>query len=353
MSPRALDGIKVVEFEGLGPAPTCAMLLADFGAEVLRVSRPGYEAWADPVTGRGKGVFAADLKDPVQLAEVRAAIALADVLIEPYRPGVMERLGLGPSDVEASNPGLIYVRMTGWGQTGPLSQRAGHDINYIALSGALEGIGRPGEVPTPPLNLIGDMGAGAAICAFGICAALLERVRSGRGQVIDASIADGTAALMAMFHGMNIPLTRQDSPLGGSQPWYDCYVCADGRHVAVGALEPQFWAILVDAIGLAEHLRDRQRAEPDTIRAAMAAIFATRTRDEWAEQLMPLDACVTPVLSIDEAREHPYAQHRSMYDQRNGVSHPAPAPRLSRSPAAISADRDGSAMLKRWASTGR
>ncbi|APR51055.1 CoA transferase [Sphingomonas koreensis] len=352
MTTRPLDGIRVVEFEGLGPGPTCGMILADFGAEVVRISRPDYAQWADPVTSRGKGLLAVDLKDPAGMTQVREAIGLADVLIDPFRPGVMERLGLSPDDLLQSRARLIYARLTGWGQTGPLSQRAGHDINYLALSGALEGIGRPGEVPTPPLNLIGDMGGGAALAAFGICAALFERERSGLGQVIDAAILDGTSMLMAMFHGMQIPLTRQDSPLGGSQPWYDCYACSDGRHIAIGALEPQFWDNLTEAIELPQQLRDRQRVPADVIRGALTAIFATRTRDDWDNRLSQLDACATPVLSVDEAMAHAQALDRNRYCERGGIAQPSPAPRLSRTPAAPSGERDGWATVERWRTAG-
>lgn len=341
-----LAGIRVLEMEGIGPAPTCGMLLADFGAEVLRVSRPGYERYADPVTGRGKGVLSADIKSPEGLAAIREALALADVLIEPYRPGVMERLGLGPDEVAAINPRLIYARLTGWGQTGPLAARAGHDIGYIAVTGVLEGIGRPGEAPTPPLNLIGDMGGGAAMAAFGICAALIERGRSGEGQAIDAAILDGTAALSAMFFGMQVPAGRGDSLLGGALPWYDSYACADGRHIAVGALEPQFWNALVDAMGLPAHFKDR--ADAGEIRTALSATFLTRSRDEWAALLEPLDACVAPILSFAEASGHPHAVARELYVERDGVTQPAPAPRLSRTPARIGDAVAGSAMLARW-----
>lgn len=341
-----LGGIRVLEMEGIGPAPTCGMLLADFGAEVLRVSRPGYERYADPVTGRGKGVLSADMKSAEGLAAIREALALADVLIEPYRPGVMERLGLGPDVVAAINPRLIYARLTGWGQSGPLAARAGHDINYIAITGVLEGIGRPGEPPTPPLNLIGDMGGGAAMAAFGICAALIERERSGKGQVIDAAILDGTAALSAMFHGMKVAAGRDNSMLGGAMPFYESYACADGRHIAVGAIEPQFWAAVVDALKLPAHFKDRSDA--GEIRAALTAKFLTRTRDEWAALLEPLDACVAPVLSFGEAAGHPHAVVRELYVERDGVTHPAPAPRLSRTPARIGDAVAGSDMLARW-----
>ncbi|MES2444036.1 MAG: CaiB/BaiF CoA-transferase family protein [Pseudomonadota bacterium] len=352
MTDLPLHGVRVLEMEGIGPAPTCGMLLADFGAEVLRVSRPGYERYADPVTGRGKAVLPADLKTPEGLAAIREAMALADVLIEPYRPGVMERLGLGPDEAAVLNPRLVYVRMTGWGQTGPLAARAGHDITYIAITGALEGVGRPGEAPTPPLNLIGDMGGGAAMAAFGICAALLERARSGRGQVIDAAILDGTAALTAMFHGMKVPATRDNSLLGGAPPFYDSYVCADGRHVAVGALEPQFWAALVDGMGLDAGLKDRGAVAPDAIRAALAAAFLTRTRDEWAALLEPLDACVAPILSFAEAAGHPHAVARALYVERDGVTHPAPAPRLMRTPGRIGDGEAGADLLARWRGDG-
>lgn len=348
MGNSPLYKVRVVEMEGLGPAPTCGMLLADFGAEVLRVSRPGYEAYQDPVTCRGKAVLTADLKCPDGIAMVREAILSADILLEPFRPGVMERLGLGPDEICVANPGLIYVRMTGWGQTGPLASRAGHDINYIALAGALEGIGRPGEAPTPPLNLIGDMGGGAAMAAFGICAALFERTRSGKGQVIDAAILDGTAALMGMFHGMKIPVSRESSALGGGQACYDSYVCADGRHIAVGALELHFWAALVDALELPARFRERDAVPQDEVREALAARFLTRTRDEWAALLEPTDACATPVLSLDESAAHPHAIARGLYVERDGVRHPAPAPRLMRTPGRIGEARDGAALLAAW-----
>jgi alpha-methylacyl-CoA racemase len=343
-----LAGRRVVELEGIGPGPTCGMLLADFGAEVLRVSRPGYESYADPVTSRGKALLSADLKSGEGAALVGEALAVADVLIDPFRPGVMERLSLGPEPILAANPRLVYARLTGWGQDGPLAERAGHDINYIGLAGALEGIGRPGERPTPPLNLIGDMGAGAALAAFGICAALLERERSGLGQVIDAAIFDGTAALMAMFRGMNLPATRQDSPLGGSWPWYDSYTCSDGRHIAVGALEPHFWDALLRCLGLPDRYRDRAAVAPGEIREALERIFLTRSRDEWASLLAPLDACASPILSLDEAVHHPHALARGLHVDRDGVTHPAPAPRLSRSPARIGESEPGEAMLARW-----
>ncbi len=348
MSNLPFHKIRVVEMEGLGPGPTCGMLFADFGAEVLRVSRPGYEAYQDPVTRRGKAALTVDLKRADGIAMVREAILSADILLEPFRPGVMERLGLGPDAMCALNPGLIYVRMTGWGQTGPLASRAGHDINYIALAGALEGVGRPGEAPTPPLNLIGDMGGGAAMAAFGICAALFERTRSGKGQVIDAAILDGTAALMAMFHGMKLPASRADSALGGGQACYDSYVCADGRHFAVGALEPHFWATLVDLLELPARFKERGAVPQDEVRAVLAARFRTRTRDEWAALLEPTDACATPVLSLDESAAHPHAVARGLYLDRDGVRHPAPAPRLMRTPGRIGEERDGEALLAAW-----
>lgn len=349
MGARPLDGVRVVELEGIGPGPTCGMLLADFGAEVLRVARPGYEGYADPVTGRGKATLSANMKTPEGAAAVRGAIAAADVLIDPFRPGVLERLGLGPEVMLAANPRLIFVRLTGWGQEGPLAQRAGHDITYIALTGALEGIGRPGEPPTPPLNLIGDMGGGAAMAAFGICAALVERSRSGRGQVIDAAILDGTAALMAMFHGMPVPAGRDNSLLGGAQPFYDSYACADGRHVAVGALEQPFWETLVAALELPERFRNRGAVPPAELRAALAERFATRSRDDWAALLEPLDACVAPILSVREAPDHPHAIARGLFVEHQGRRQPAPAPRLSRTPARIGTiEGDGAAMLDRW-----
>ena len=347
MIARPLSGIRVIEFEGLGPAPACGMLLADFGAEVLRIARPDYGLYDDPVTTRGKGLLALDIKSAEGLACVREAVGLADIVIEPFRPGVMERHGLGPDILCAVHPRLIYLRMTGWGQSGPLAARAGHDINYIALSGALEGIGRPGEVPAPPLNLIGDMGGGAALAAFAICAALIERQRSGLGQVIDAAILDGTAALMGMFHGLSIPVDRDNSVLGGAQPCYDCYVCADGRHIAVGALEQSFWNVLVDTLGLDGRFKDRTATAAE-LRTVLADAFARRTRDDWAAIFEPLDACVTPVLSLAEATTHPHALARGLYTERDGTIHPMPAPRLSRTPARIEPRVGGDDLLAAW-----
>lgn len=347
MTARPLSGIRVIEFEGLGPAPTCAMLLADFGAEVLRIARPGYALFEDPVTSRGKGLLALDMKSDAGLACVRDAVALADVVIEPFRPGVMERYGLGPDSMCAAHPSLIYLRMTGWGQDGPLAARAGHDINYIALSGALEGIGRPGEVPCPPLNLIGDMGGGAAMAAFAVCAALIERQRSGLGQVIDAAILDGTNALMGMFRGLALPVDRHNSVLGGAQPSYNCYACADGRHVAVGALEQPFWDILIDTLGLNSRFKDRV-ATAAQLATVLADAFALRTRDDWAAIFEPLDACVTPVLSLAEATTHHHALERGLFTERDGIIHPMPAPRFSRTPARIEPSMDGKDMLAAW-----
>jgi len=329
-----LDAVRVVEFAGIGPAPFCAMLLADLGADVVRIDRAG-EAATDPVTSRGKTSLVLDLKSPAGAARALAAMDRADVLIEGFRPGVMERLGLGPDVALARNPRLIYGRMTGWGQTGPLAHAAGHDLAYIALTGALAAIGPANAPPPPPLNLIGDFGGGALYLALGIAAALFERERSGRGQVIDAAIVDGTASLMAIFSGLTatgrLSLDRERSLLGGAAPNYRCYECADGRYVAVAPLEPKFFAVLYERLGVVPP-RD---ASWDAEAQALARVFKRKTRDEWAALLEGTDACVAPVLALDEAPAHPHMHAREVYCDAGGVVQPAPAPRFSRTPGAV------------------
>jgi alpha-methylacyl-CoA racemase len=337
-----LAGVRVLELAGIGPGPFAGMLLADMGAEVSRVERP---AGASPFPGvdprldvlrRGRRFVTADLKTPEGLERVRALADAADVLIDPFRPGTTERLGLGPDELCARNPRLIYGRITGWGQTGPWAHAAGHDLNYIALAGALGAMGRRDSPPPPPLNLVADFGGGGMLLAFGVAAALVERERSGRGQVVDAAMVDGVALQLAMllsFRAMGgWSDERESNALDGGAPWYDSYATADGKHVAVGAIEPQFYADLLARLGLdpAEWPQHDRRCWP-RLRAALARTFAARTRDEWAEALAGTDACVTPVLSVEEAAAHPQNAARGVYRTVDGVLQPAPAPRFSRS----------------------
>lgn len=335
-----LTGMKVIEMAGIGPGPFCAMVLADLGADVVRVARA--DATLDPcdVLSRSRTVLNLDLRDPQAVQEVLALVAQADVLIEGFRPGVMERLGLGPDVCLARQPRLVYGRMTGWGQHGPLSHAAGHDINYIAISGALHAIGREGEAPVPPLNYVGDFGGGAMLLAVGILAALHETRRSGQGQVVDAAMTDGAALLSAMMYGFKAAGQwsnyRGDNMLDGGAFFYDTYACADGRHVAVGAIEPQFYALLREKCGIAndpvfDAQMDRQ-AWP-LLKLRLAEVFRTRTRDEWCALLEGTDACFAPVLDWDEAPEHPHNQARQTFTSLQGVLQPAPAPRFDRTPA--------------------
>lgn len=333
-----LLGVRVLEFAGLGPAPFCSMLLADMGADIIRIDRPGQGPDPRDVTWRGRRSLALDLKRPEDLETCLAAAEKADVLIEGFRPGVMERLGLGPEQIHSRNPRLIYARMTGWGQTGPLAHTAGHDINYIALTGALAEMGIPGTPPSPPLNLVGDFGGGALYLAFGIVSALLERTRSGQGQVIDAAIVDGTASLMSFFQGISASgwteMGRTRNFLAGQAPYYGTYACADGKYVAVGPLEPQFFAILADKVELDPTLFENREDPANWAkgRETIAAIFARRTRDEWCELLEGTDACFSPVLELGEAPDHPHMAARGIYFEQGGVIQPVPAPRFSRTP---------------------
>jgi alpha-methylacyl-CoA racemase len=322
------------------------MLLSDMGAEVVRISRQPEPPYGS--VGRGRRDLVLDLKAPGAAETCLEAIEAADVLIEGFRPGVMERLGLGPEPAQARNPRLIYARMTGWGQEGPLAQAAGHDINYIALAGALAAIGPPGEPSVPPLNLVGDYGGGALYLAFGIALALLERERSGRGQVIDAAIIDGTASMMAVFMGGGA-IDKASNFLGGAAPYYRCYFCADGRQIAVGPLEPQFYRELLQRIG-APDLPDRSDPAnwPD-INRSLEALFRSRTREQWRQLLEGTDACFAPVLERDEAPAHPHMQARGVFQDTNGLVQPAPAPRFSRTPGAIQdSGADGAEVIARW-----
>ncbi len=353
-----------MELAGIGPGPHAAMILGDLGADVVRVERPG--KGPGPAT-RPKGDFllrnrrsvAADLKSDDGRDLVLRLIGKADVLIEGFRPGVTERLGLGPDDCAKVNDRLIYARMTGWGQTGPRSQQAGHDINYISLNGALHAIGRAGERPVPPLNLVGDFGGGSMFLLVGILAALFERGTSGRGQVVDAAMVDGASSLVTMVYGMlGAGLWRDRRAanlLDGGAPFYDTYACADGGHVAVGALEPQFYAALLDGLGLTGALPGAQYDVAHWLehRRRFTEAFASRTRDEWAAAFEGTDACVTPVLGLEEAPGHPHLAARGTFVEQDGTALPAPAPRFSRTPGAVrgAARRPGAdtrAVLSDW-----
>jgi alpha-methylacyl-CoA racemase len=354
-----LSGVRIIEFAGIGPAPFAAMLLADMGAEILRVDRPGgADPWTKTVIRRGRRTVVADLKNPDDLAVVQALIAKADGLIEGNRPGVMERLGLGPEAMLALNPALVYARMTGWGQSGPLALSAGHDINYIAISGALHAIG-PAERPVPPLNLVGDMGGGALYLAMGLLAAIISARATGKGQVVDCAISDCAASLMAMFsdmaaQGRHDTAAREANVLDGGAPFYRNYPCKDGKFLSVGALEPQFYDVLCEKLGLVR-IAEKTRWDPlfwPDLEAEIGAAIATRTRDDWAAVFAGTDACVAPVLTLDEAPEHPHNSARGAFVAVDDIWQPAPAPRFSGSenvtPQALPDYPSLSAALEDW-----
>jgi alpha-methylacyl-CoA racemase len=338
-----LAGLQVVELASIGPGPFAAMLLADLGATVVRIDRTEPSGLGVPmparfdVGGRGRRSVALDIKRAAGRDAALRLVDRADVLIEGWRPGVAERLGLGPEECLARNPGLVYGRMTGFGQQGPLASAAGHDLNYIALAGALHAIGPAGQ-PLPPLNLVGDYGGGALYLAFGIMAALFERQRSGRGQVVDAAMVDGASSLMSLFHGLAAggqwdPAQRAANLLDGGAPFYATYETADGRFVSIGALEPKFFAELAQRIGLDERFVKRQydrRCWAD-MREAITTIMRGRTRDDWCTLLEGSDACFAPVLTLAEVADHPHARERAAFIVIGGVRQPAPAPRFSRS----------------------
>ena len=335
-----LHGIRVVELAGLAPGPFGCMMLADLGADVVRVDRPGPSPVPPGALGRGRRTVPLDLKTAAGVAELLRLAERADVLVEGFRPGVAERLGFGPQVCEQVNPRLVYARMTGWGQDGPLAARAGHDIDYIAVAGALDPIGRPGERPHAPLNLLGDFAGGGMLLAVGVLAALLERQRSGRGQVVDAAMVDGSALLTGFLRGLldagRWPGGRGENLLDGGAPFYDTYRTADGGHMAVGALEPAFYADLLDGLGLTGSPLPEQDDEAGwpVLRAAFAERFAARTRDEWTTVFAGRDACVVPVLTPAEAPEHPHNRARGTFADVDGQVQPAPAPRFGRTPAA-------------------
>jgi len=334
-----LEGIRIVEIDGIGPCPFAGMLLADLGAEVIRVGRPEpspLQASFD-VFSRGKKSVVLDLKSPEGRNALLAIVKTADALIEGFRPGVMERLGVGPKACLEVNPRLVFGRMTGWGQSGPLAQIAGHDINYIALAGALHAIGRKGERPTVPLNLVGDFGGGGLLLAFGVLAALLETGKSGKGQVVDAAMVDGVAALMAsVYAGMQQGFwsdRRGENLLDSGAAFYDVYETSDGKYISIGALEPQFYHVLVDKLGLEDAPAPMEHLRPDKwqeLRPKLEEIFRQRTRDDWCEVFEGTDACFAPVLATAEVFDHPHHVARKSFVDVAGVKHPVAAPRFSR-----------------------
>ena len=345
-----LSGIKVVEIGGLGPAPFAAMVLADLGAEVIRIERPDKAPLADGLEvqtatydylSRGRRSAAVDLKHPEGQAVIGRLCRDADVFIEGFRPGVAERLGIGPDDLMADNDRLIYGRMTGWGRSGPLADQPGHDINYLSVSGALGHIGRRSQPPTPPLNLVADFGGGGMVLVAGICAALVERATSGRGQVVDTAMVDGAALLMTPLFGAAATGFWNDERgtnlLDSGAPYYDCYECSDGGFMAVGAIEPQFYAALLDGLGLADAgLPDQNDAEGwPRLRREFASVFSERTRDEWSEHFAGRGACVTPVLTMTEATTDAHMQAWGTFVEVDGAVQPGPAPRFSRTPAHV------------------
>ncbi|WP_319460967.1 CaiB/BaiF CoA-transferase family protein [Micromonospora sp. RTP1Z1] len=341
-----LSGVRVIELAGIGPGPFAAMMLADLGADVVRVDRTAPAGFGSPpgdLLNRNRRSLAVDLKSAAGREVVLALVGRADALVEGFRPGVTERLGLGPDDCLAVNPRLVYGRMTGWGQHGPLAATAGHDIDYLALTGALHGIGRAGERPVPPMNLLGDFGGGGMMLALGVVAALYA-VRAGApGQVVDAAIVDGVSVLATQIHALRRFGMWQDERgvnlLDGGAPFYDTYECADGRHLAVGALEPRFYDELVQLTGFplpGDEAPDRtDPANWPALREAWGRLFRTRTRDEWAELLAGSDACVAPVLDWREAPEHPHLAARGVFVEHDGVTQPAPAPRFSGTPTSV------------------
>lgn len=333
-----LQGIRIVEFEGIGPAPYCGMLLADLGADVVRIARPHADRGpliqhgGDEPIDRGRQIVTLDLKLEADRTRALDLLDHADGLIEGLRPGVMERLGLGPDAVLARNPALVFCRITGWGQEGPWAKTAGHDLTYIALSGALAAMGEPGRPPMPPLNLIGDYGGGGLFAAFGLVSALLHSQRTGQGQVVDAAMLDGSASQMTMIYGLlasgRWSIERGQNLLDGAAPFYRCYTCADGRYLAVGSIEPQFFTAMMTGVGLDPEAWDQaDRSQWPILSEHLAEIFATRPRDHWAEMFDGSDACIAPVLTMAEAASHPHNRARGGY--LSDPVQPAPAPRFS------------------------
>ena len=353
MAQGPLNGVKVVEFAGIGPGPFCGMLLSDLGADVVRIdrktgpvggSRPTVDRFS--VTARGRRSVALDLKHPDAIETCLKLMEQADMVFEGFRPGVMERLGLGPEVALKRNPKLVYGRMTGWGQTGPLANAAGHDINYIALSGALHAIGGK-DKPVPPLNLVGDFGGGALYLAFGMLAALTHARTSGQGQVVDAAMTDGAASLLSMFYAFRAigmwSDERANNLLDGGAHFYDTYQCSDGEWVAIGAIEPQFYALLVEKAGLTDPQFAKQMSREDwpELKTKLAAVIATKSRADWCAIMEGTDICFAPVLSLAEAPSHPHNVARQTFVEVEGVVQPAPAPRFSATPGAVQAPPPG------------
>lgn len=355
-----LQGFKIIEMAAIGPVPFCGMILSDMGADIVRIDRKGSPiAHQDNPVNRGRRSIALDLKQSQDISTAVQLISHADALIEGFRPGVMERLGLGPDICMENNSRLVYGRMTGWGQSGPLSQAAGHDINYIALTGALHAMSRDGQPPSPPLNLIGDYGGGAMLLATGVLAALLESSRSGRGQVVDAAMTDGSASLMSLFHGLQAEGNWRDTPgtnmLDGGAHFYNSYVCADGKFISIGPIEPQFYAALLQRCEVDDPAFSQQMdtSQWPALKQKLATLFRTRSRDEWCALLEGSDACFAPVLDTREAAEHPHNLARQTFVTHNGITQAAPAPRFSRTPGAIrsapaTADEHRDAILQEW-----
>jgi alpha-methylacyl-CoA racemase len=337
-----LNGLKIIELAGIGPGPFCGMMLSDMGADVIRIDRKGAGGGRSrDVLARNRRSVAVDLKSPAGVELVLRLVEKADALFEGFRPGVTERLGLGPDVCLARNPKLVYGRMTGWGQDGPLAQAAGHDINYIALTGALHAIGRPGQKPVPPLNLVGDFGGGGMLLAFGMVCALLEAQRSGKGQVIDAAMVDGAASLMAMFYTMAAGGMFKDQRgtnlLDGGAHFYDTYETQDGRYICIGSIEPQFYALLIEKAGLD---KEKFAAQMDASRWVgykdeLTRVFKSKTQAEWCRIMEGTDVCFAPVLSLREAPEHPHNRARGTFVEVAGVRQPGPAPRFARTPGRV------------------
>ncbi|MEM7570744.1 MAG: CaiB/BaiF CoA-transferase family protein [Pseudomonadota bacterium] len=366
MKTGPLKGLKIIEIAGIGPGPFAAMMVADMGADVIRLDRargpnPGIQSAAKKdILNRGRQSMAVDLKNPEAIALVLDLVEQADGLLEGFRPGVMERLGLAPEVCLQRNPKLVYGRMTGWGQEGPWAPRAGHDINYIALAGALHAFGRKGEKPTPPINMVGDFGGGGMLMAFGMVCGLLEATRSGKGQVVDAAMVDGSALLMTMIHAFMAMGTWRDERgvnlLDTGAHFYDVYETADGAYMSVGSIEPQFYQELLEKTGLADDADFSAQMNPaswDALKEKLAHAFAQKTRQEWEEIFDGSDACVAPVLSISEAPDHPHNAARNAFLEQDGIVQAAPAPRFSRTPAAApqppaSPGEHSTDILTRW-----
>ena len=336
-----LTGLKIVEFESIGPGPFATMLLCDMGADVIRISRNGsIQKGMDSITSRGRKIISLDLKKAEDVEKAKALCAKADVLIEGFRPQVMERLGLGPNDLHVINPALIYGRMTGWGQTGPKAHLAGHDMNYISITGALAAIGPSQDTaPVPPLNLVGDYAGGSMYLIMGILSALYERQSSGLGQVIDTAMCDGASSIMTMFYDMHAhglwQNKRSANLLDGGAPFYSTYRCQDGKDIALGPIEPQFWQLFCEKVERPEWLNSGRTPDQwQSFKPELTALFLTKTQQQWCDLLEDSDACFSPILNMSEAPNHPHMQARQAFIQLDGITQPAPAPRFSRTPQA-------------------